>query len=115
MRWRAACCGGEARGCGWMGCRSRAGAEFGRRARLIRERVIGHGMRGLVPPVAGRRLLVVAHWGQRALALLAGRGTLALLHQPARQHGRAVFFEPGIQQLVISLRRLAAWLSRESS
>jgi hypothetical protein len=80
-------------------CRSRAGAKFGWRASLIGEKVIGHGIRGFAPRVAGRRPLVVAHWGQRALALLAGRGTLALLHQPACQHGGAVFFEPGIQQL----------------
>jgi hypothetical protein len=80
-------------------CGSRAGAKFGRRARLVREKIIGRGVGGLAPRVTSRSPLVVADRGRRALRLLAFPGTLALFHQPARQHGRGVFFEPGIQQL----------------
>src|SRR5882762_5406253 len=82
-----------------VGCRSRTGAKIGRRTRLIREKVIGHDLRRFAP-VIGRRTAVAircARYG--SVALLAGRGAFALLHQPTRQHGRGVLFEPGIEQL----------------
>src|SRR5260370_31134091 len=80
----------------FLGSGSGATAKFGPRARSIREKIIGRSMGGLASRVEGRRSLV---FGCRALAGLARRGgVLALLHQPARQHGRSVFFEPGIQQ-----------------
>ncbi len=80
-----------------LGCGSRATAKFGWRARSIREKIIGHSMRGLASCFGGSRALVV---GRRLLACRVSRGgMLALLHQPARQHGRGVFLEPGIQQL----------------
>ena len=86
---------------GWpalvLSCGSRTTAKFGPCARSIREKIIGRSMCGLTSCVEGRRPLV---FGCRALAGLARRGgVLALLHQPARQHGRGVFFQPGIQQL----------------
>ncbi len=81
----------------FLGCGLRATAKFGPRARSIREKIIGRSMCGLASCVEARRSLV---FGCRTLAGLARRGgVLALLHQPARQHGRGVFFEPGIQQL----------------
>ena len=88
---------------GWpgyvVGCRSGAGAKIGRRARLIREKIIGHDLRGFAPGI-GRRTAVAVRCGRYGrLALLAGRGAFALLHQPTRQHGRGVLFEPGIEQL----------------
>ncbi len=80
-----------------LGCGSRATAKFGWRARSIREKIIGHSMRGLASCFAGSRSLVV---GRRLLARRVSRGgMLALLHQPARQHGGGVFLQPGIQQL----------------
>jgi hypothetical protein len=86
-----------------LGLRSRTGAEFGRRARLIGEKIIGRSMRRLASRV-GRRSVLVGRRGLRILrplggAVLARRGSFALLHQPARQHGRGVFFQPGIEQL----------------
>ncbi len=80
-------------------CHSRTSAKSGLRARLIREKIIGHGVPGLAPRVAGRRGFIVAHRSRRAFALLARRWPFALLHQPARQHSRGIFFQPGIQQL----------------
>lgn len=77
----------------------RAGMKSGRRARLIRENIIGHGVCGLVPRVAGRRVLLVAPPDRRAFPVFARSGAFALLHQPARQHGLGIFFQPGIQQL----------------
>ncbi len=80
-----------------LGCGSRATAKFAWRARSIRKEIIGHSMRGLASCFGGSRPLVV---GRRLLACRVNRGgMLALLHQPARQHGRGVFLEPGIQQL----------------
>jgi hypothetical protein len=79
--------------------RSRASAKSGLRARLIREKIIGHGVCGLIPRFPGRRAFIGAHRSRRAFALLARCWALALLHQPARQHGRGIFFQPGIQQL----------------
>jgi len=97
---------------GWpalvLGCGSRTTAKFGPCARSIREKIIGRSMCGLTSCVEGRRPLV---FGCRALAGLARRGgVLALLHQPARQHGRSVFLKPGIQQLsdfLAEIRRVA--------
>jgi hypothetical protein len=68
------------------GCASLSTANFGRRGRLIREKIMGRGMRGLAPTVA------VHSSFQRA-------GVLPLLHQPARQQSRRILFQPGIQQL----------------
>jgi len=60
-------------------------ANFGRRSRLIREKIIGHRMRGLA--TAGRiRCSFLDH------------RMFALLHEPARQQGRGILFEPAIQQ-----------------
>ena len=82
-----------------VGCRSRAGAKIGRRTRLIREKVIGHDLRRFAP-VIGRRTAVAIRGGRYGrVALLARGGAFALLHQPTRQHGRGVLFEPGIEQL----------------
>jgi hypothetical protein len=86
-----------------LGCRSRTRAKFGRRTRLIREKVIGRSMRGFSARFMAWSPLVVAarsaDRGHRMLGMLAGRGTFALLHQPARQHGGGVLLEPGVQQL----------------
>src|SRR6266852_1554006 len=67
-------------------CASLSTANFGRRGRLMREKIIGRGMRGLAPSIAVHR------------SFLHNR-MLALLHQPARQQSRSVLIEPGIQQL----------------
>jgi hypothetical protein len=81
----------------FMGGGLRATAKFGPRARSSREKIIGRSTCGLASCVERHRALVC---GCRPLAGLARRSrVLALLHQPARQHGRGVFFEPGIQQL----------------
>jgi hypothetical protein len=81
----------------FLGGGLRATAKFGRRARSIREKIIGRSMCGLASCIQGRHPLV---FGCRPLAGLVSRGgVLALLHQPARQHGGSVFFEPAIQQL----------------
>jgi hypothetical protein len=85
---------------GWpgyvVGCRSRAGAKIGRRARLIREKIIGHDLRGFAPGISRRAAVAICRGGYDRLA---GRGAFALLHQPTCQHGRGVLFEPGIEQL----------------
>lgn len=57
-----------------------------RNGRAIREKIIGHRMRGMAPRFAVRR------------GLLNGRGPLALLHQPAGQHGRGIFLHPLVHQ-----------------
>src|SRR6266851_8043519 len=77
--------GGAARLQNW-GCASLSTANFGRRGRLMREKIIGHGMHGLAPSIAVHRSFL-------------HDGVLALLHQPARQQSRSVLIEPGIQQL----------------
>ena len=86
------------------GCASLSAANFGRRGRLMRENIIGHGVRGLAPSMEVHR------------SFLRG-GVLALLHQPARQQSRSVLIEPGIQQLrdlfaeiggVVQTRKLVA-------
>ena len=88
---------------GWLrdvvACRSRASAKIGRRARLIREKIIGHDLGRLAPGIRRRTAVAVCCGGHSRLALLAGRRVFALLHQPTRQHGRGVLFEPGIEQL----------------
>jgi hypothetical protein len=90
---------GAARRRNWR-CASLAVANFGRRGRLIREKIIGHGLHGFAAPmVIGRDLF--------------DHQVLALAHQPARQQRRSVLIQPGIQQL--GERRLAAWFKRESS
>jgi hypothetical protein len=88
---------------GWeravLGCRSLAIAKIGRRARLIREKIIGHNLPAPAPGVGHRTSIAICRGAHSRFALLAGRGTLTLLHQPTRQHGRGVLFEPGIEQL----------------
>src|SRR5712671_6531485 len=80
-----------------VGCRSRAGAKIGRRARLIGEKIIGHDLRRFAPVIGRRTAIRGGRYGW--VALLARGGAFALLHQPTRQHGRGVLFEPGIEQL----------------
>src|SRR5260370_29631042 len=58
-------------------CASLSTANFRRRGRLMREKIIGHRMRGLAPSIAVHR------------SFLHNR-MLALLHQPARQHSPRV-------------------------
>ena len=84
-------------------CRSRTGAKFSRRARLIRKKIIGRSVSRFAAPIAGMSAFVGsirrACGRCPAIRLLESSGMLALPHQPARQHGRGIFFEPGIQQL----------------
>jgi len=91
-----------------LGCRSRTAAKIGRRARLIREKIIGHAARAVVPRVASGSSLVIRC---RPLVRLPSRGGMfALLHQPARKHGRGVLLKPGVQQLgdlLAEIRRVA--------
>jgi len=68
------------------GLRSRPATRSGRRSRLIREKIIGHGLPFVPAVFAG------------ATGVPAVRWTLALLHEPARQQGRTVFLHPLIQQ-----------------
>ncbi len=65
---------------------SRRAAICGWRNRSIRKKVIGHGMSGSQRRLAG---------GSEVQRL---RRTLALLHQPARQHGGGVLLEPLVEQ-----------------
>jgi hypothetical protein len=86
-----------------LGLRSGTRAKFGHRACLIGEKVIGRGM-GTIASRVGRRSPLVSRRSWRILrpfggAVLASRGTFALLHQPARQHSRGIFLQPGIEQL----------------
>jgi hypothetical protein len=81
------------------GLHSRTSAKFGRRARSIDEKVIGRSMRRLASRV-GRRSPLISCRGWRIFRPLGGAMPgFALLHQPARQHGCGVFFQPGIEQL----------------
>jgi hypothetical protein len=57
-----------------------------RRERLIREEIIGHRMRAGLGAERGR------------IVCAGGGGTLALFHQPAREHRAGVFIEPLIEQ-----------------
>jgi hypothetical protein len=67
-------------------CVSPSIANCGRRGRLIRKKIIGHGLHGFAAPIAVYRSFL-------------GHRVLALAHQPARQQRRSVLFQPGIQQL----------------
>ena len=102
---------------GWpcyvVGCRSGAGAKIGRRARLIHEKVIGHDLAVFAPGI-GRRTAVAVRCGRYGrLALLAGRSRCSINQ---RANMAAVFSSSQeSSNCVISLRRLAAWLRRESS
>jgi len=85
-----------------LGLRSQTVAKFACRSGLIREKVIGHSVGRSTAP-AGRDALV-CRGGERLFgvvrrAVVASRGTFALLHQPARQHRRGIFFQPGIEEL----------------
>src|SRR5258705_2050403 len=82
-----------------VGCRSRTGAKIGRRTRLIREKVIGHDLRRFAPVIGRRSAVAIRCGGYGRVALLARGGAFALLPQTTRQHGRGVFFEPGIEQV----------------
>jgi hypothetical protein len=67
------------------------------RSPLMREEIIGHRMRArrgvlAVVPAAGPRL-------GGGLRLRNAERALMLLHEPAREHGRGIFLQPGIQQL----------------
>ncbi len=79
-------------------------ANFGRRGRLIREKIIGHGMHGLARSIAVHGSFL-------------RHSVLPLLHQPTRQQSRGVLLQPGIQQLrdllpeiggVVQTRKLVA-------
>src|SRR5882672_3589321 len=65
---------------------SRWAAICGRRNRPISKKVIGHGMFTFHLRLAGGN-------GLQPL-----RGALALLHQPARQHGAGILLEPLVEQ-----------------
>ena len=82
-----------------LGRRLRASAKFGRRCRLIREKIIGRDVAGFAPPSTGCSPLVHACGGRRAFTPLVRREVFAFLHQQARQHGRRILLKPGIQQL----------------
>jgi hypothetical protein len=77
----------------------RASAKFGRRCRLIREKIIGRDVAGFASPRTGGSPPVHANGGRRAFAPLVRREVFAFLHQQARQHGRRILLKPGIQQL----------------
>ena len=70
----------------FLSCRSRSSAKIGRRARLIREKIIGHGLHGFAASIA----VYLCFFRHRVLALP---------NQPARQQRRCVLIQPGIQQL----------------
>jgi len=61
-------------------------ADCGRRGRLIREKIIGHGLHGFAGCVAVYRRFL--HYR-----------VLALPHQPTREQSRCVLVQPRIQQL----------------
>jgi hypothetical protein len=75
--------------------RSRSSAKIGRRARLIREKIIGHSPHGFTASIAVF-CRFFHHW------------VLALPHQPARQQSRRVLLQPGIQQLRNPKRGMSA-------
>jgi hypothetical protein len=70
---------------------SRRAASYRRRDRWIRENIIGHGM------PAARRIAGLRFARRRRV--LNSQRVLALLHEPSREHGGGVFFQPGIEQL----------------
>jgi hypothetical protein len=82
---------------------------------LIREKIIGGDVAVFASPRTGYGPLVHASGGRRAFAPLVRRELFAFLHQQARQHGRRILLKPGTSNCMISLRRFAAWLNRESS
>lgn len=93
-----------------LGRDSRARAKFGRRCRLIREKIIGRDVAGFASPLTGRSPLVHASGGRRAFTLRVRRELFTFLDQQARQHGRGIFLKPGIQQLhdlFAKIRRVA--------
>jgi hypothetical protein len=93
-----------------LGRGSRASAKFGRRCRLIREKIIGRDAAGFASPRTGCSPLVHACGGRRAFTPLVRRRLFAFLHQQARQHGRGILLKPGIQQLhdlFAKIRRVA--------
>jgi hypothetical protein len=93
-----------------LGRRSRASAKFGRRCRLIREKIIGRDVAGFASPWTGRSPLVHACGDRRAFTPLGRRELFAFLHQQARQHGRGILLKPAIQQLhdlFAKIRRVA--------
>jgi hypothetical protein len=61
-------------------------ANCGRRGRLIREKIIGHGLHGFSGSIAVYRRFF-------------HNRMLALPHQPTREQSRCVLIQPGIQQL----------------
>jgi hypothetical protein len=65
---------------------SRWAAVCGRRDRPIRKKIIGHGVFALQRRIAG------------GSGLQHLRRTLALLHQPAREHGASILFKPLIEK-----------------
>jgi len=88
----------------------RASAKFGRRCRLIREKIIGRDVAGFASPRTGRSPRVHASGGRRAFTPLVRRELFTFLHQQPRQHGRGILLQPGIQQLhdlFAKIRRVA--------
>lgn len=67
--------------------RSRLTAKNRRGRRLIHQKIIGPRLDWLWMRLG------------RSIALVEMRGILALLHQPAGEHGGGVFFQPGIEKL----------------
>jgi hypothetical protein len=67
-------------------CISLSIANCGRRGRLIREKIIGHGLRGFAGSIAVYRRFL-------------HHRVLALAHQPTREQSRCVLVQPRIQQL----------------
>jgi hypothetical protein len=67
-------------------CASLSIANCGRRGRLIRKKIIGHGLHGFAASIAVCRRFL-------------RHRVLALMHQQSRQQRRSVLFQPGIQQL----------------
>jgi hypothetical protein len=65
---------------------SKWAAVCGREDLPIRKKIIGHGMAALQQSLAGRR------------GLQHVRRALALLHQPAREHGASILFKPLIEK-----------------
>lgn len=65
-------------------------ASFLRRGVEICQNIIGRSV-SVVPILPGR-------FGRRVL-FFGGSGAFLVLNQPARQHGRGVLFDPGLQQL----------------
>jgi hypothetical protein len=73
-------------------CPSRRAASNTRLDSLVFEKIIGHRMR------TARRI----DWPRFGveLSVRSAQGTFALLlHEPSREHGGSVFFQPGIEQL----------------